>query len=177
TSPMPEVKRAMICSFLLTLGMRPRLSVFFPFFVSDAISLSLLEKTFGGKLHSRRERIHNFASVLFNIHMVENLLNLSALINQKSFSCKPHILLAHELALSVNAISVRDLMIRIAQERKRQIILRGKLLVRLFRVQRNSQNFYVLPFKLLKTVSERASLFRTARRVILRIKIEHNPLA
>src|SRR5258705_4101847 len=68
-------------------------------------------------------------------------------------------------------------MIRVRQEREREFILGGKLLVGSLTVYGNAEYFNV-PFpKVSECVAERTSLFGATRRIILRVKIEYYFLA
>src|SRR5258705_6004332 len=68
-------------------------------------------------------------------------------------------------------------MVRIGQEREREFIFGGKLLVRSLTVFGNAEYFDVAFLKISERVAKRTSLFGATRRIILRVKIEYYSLA
>jgi hypothetical protein len=68
-------------------------------------------------------------------------------------------------------------MIRVRQEREREFILGGKLLMRSLTVYGNPEYFDVPFLKVRECVAKRTSLFGATRRIILWVKIEYYFLA
>ena len=99
------------------------------------------------------------------------------LVHQKRFAVGAHILFAVHAFFAPHAVTFDYLFIRVGKQVERQLVFRDKFLMRFFIVGRNAENLYSLAVKDGVGVAERARLFRTARRIVLWIKIKNYAFA
>ena len=85
--------------------------------------------------------------MFFGFNLAENLFDLALFINQKSHSMIAHISPSHKLFLAVSSVLVRNGAVRISQQMKWQVIFFGKLLMRFFAVQGNTEHIDAAPSK------------------------------
>src|SRR6185369_9378218 len=122
------------------------------------------------------ESFEDLIGVILRLDLLENLFDLSLLIDQKGGPMNTHVGSAHELLLSPNSVSFCDRPIRIGQKSEGKFVLGFKLFMSCFFVGRNTQDRDSFLLELGKLVSKGARLFGAARRVVFRIKIKHNLL-
>src|SRR5205085_9127031 len=96
------------------------------------------------------------------------------LVYEEGLAADAHVLLAHELLLAVDAVSVGDRVVGVGQEREGELVLVRELPVRALVVERDAEDFDPAPLELRERVAETASLLRAARRVVLRVEVEHD---
>jgi hypothetical protein len=115
--------------------------------------------------------------MIFGLNLAIDFFDLSLFVDQKGHAVVTHVCSPHELFLAVGSIAIRDLALGVRQQTKRQIVLLREFLMGLLAIQRNSQHFDAAPFELCECISERASLFGAAGRVVFRVKIEYDLFA
>ena len=106
--------------------------------------------------------------MLFDVHFVEDLFDVAALVNEEGLAADAHVLLARELLLAVDAVGIGDRMVGVCEEREGKFVLVCELSVRALVVERDAEDFYPAPAELRERVAETASLLRAPRRVVLR---------
>src|ERR1022692_2822817 len=107
----------------------------------------------------------------------EDLLDLTPLVDHEGGALDPHHFLAVHVLLLPHAVSLRDFLIDVAQQRiwKALVLLEGSLC--LGRVLGNAEHHHALLFKLLERVAKLARFYGAARSTGFRIEEEHRLLA
>src|SRR5262249_25505981 len=88
-----------------------------------------------------------------------------------------HVLAAIERLLAPDLVGLQDLLVRVGDQRERQVVLFGELLVRRLAVRGDAEDRDLAPAEGGPSVAQRAGLFRAPGRVVLRVEVEDDRLA
>src|SRR5580658_4833237 len=122
------------------------------------------------------ERAEHFGGMPRRLDLGEDLLNLTAFVDDESGARDPHYLLAVHVFLLPHAVSLRDLFVQIAEQRERQTLLFFEAGLRFRAVRRNADHRRAFLFKLLDSIAKLAGFDGAARSAGPRIKIQNNLL-
>src|SRR5215213_6730042 len=143
------------------------------------MSIPFGDKT--GPARARRilsaEAFQNFVGVGFDVDLVEDFLDLALLVNQEGLAGEAHVLAVAPGLLAVDAVSLGDGAVSVAQQREREVVLGDESLVRSLVVERDAENLDAGLTNGRVVVAERARLLGAARRVVLRVEVERDLLA
>lgn len=114
--------------------------------------------------------------MLGDIHFVEDLRDLSFLVDQKCLPNRTHVLFSVHALLAPNTVAFDYRFVGVGEQVERKLKFRDKLLVRLFIVGRDAQNLDALFLKCVVGIAERTCFLRATRSIVLWIEIEHDPL-
>ena len=128
------------------------------------------------RIEGLAERRENFLGVPGDLHLGEDLADLSVLVDEERGTHYTHVGPAVVLLLLPDAVRLRDLFLGVGQERERQFVLLLELGLLVNRVRRHAENYRVDLAKLGQVVAKCASLFRAAGRVGLGIEVEDDVL-
>src|SRR5262249_40437220 len=123
------------------------------------------------------QRVEHRLDVAVDLHLREDLLHLAIGPDDHRRADRADALLAVEDLLAPRAVLFVDLRVRVAEQRKLEVVLRGELAVPLDRVARDAEHDGALLGQLLALRLEALRLARAARRVVLRVEVEDDRLA
>ena len=108
-----------------------------------------------------------------NLLRSNNPLDNTFLVNNEGCTENTDITAPIHFLLTQYAKLLHQRLVRIGNQRKRQLILRDEFLVRLLAVSAHSYHSITLLPQLRIVVAQAASLRRTARCIVFRIKVQH----
>ena len=115
--------------------------------------------------------------MLIRFYLGPYLLNFALWINQKADAVDALVFLAHEFLWAPRAIGFNDFFVLIRDQCKGQAVFRHKLVVFCRGIAAHPEQHGVGFSKLSVFITERAGLFRSARRVVLGVKEQHHVVA
>src|ERR1700720_1429009 len=110
-------------------------------------------------------------------YVIEDVLDLAVGANDERGPRDAHYFLAIHILLFDHTEQIRNLLVGIGQQRKRQTELVLKLLLRRRRVFRNTEQHRSRLFDRRVAIAKAAGLLGTSRRIRFGIKIEHDSFA
>jgi len=115
--------------------------------------------------------------MLFNINLVEDLHDRAVLIDQESLPVNARVLLAVHRFFDPDTVFLHDFLVGVGDQVELKSIFRSKLLMGLLAVGRNSQKLYILFFKCVVRITERACFLGSARGVVFGVEKQHGALS
>jgi len=110
--------------------------------------------------------------VIFGIYLCDDMLDNALLIDQEGGPAGAHILFAHELLKSPHLVVVHDLLIGVSHQREIQLELILEFLMAFFVIHAYAYDRDTAGGQRLCIISQVAGLCRTARRIVLGVKVK-----
>ena len=108
--------------------------------------------------------------MLFDIHLIKYLRDLSILVDQKRRAVYAHVLFAVHAFFGPDAVFLDDIFVRVGDQVELESILRPELLMRLFVIDRDAKELNILLIEFVVRITERACFLGSARGVVFRIE-------
>src|SRR5258708_5700922 len=109
--------------------------------------------------------------MLFGLYLAEDFFDLPFFVNQESHAVITQVRSTHEFLLAVSSVTLGNRALSVGQEPKRQIVFPDELLMRLFAVEGNSQDFDATLFEFRERIAKGTGLFRASRGIVFGIKV------
>src|SRR5687768_2851852 len=127
-------------------------------------------------LSSRGEFAQRFLDdrgVLFGLHFAKDRRDLSGPIDHERAPLRAHVLFPIHAFLNPDSVSLDDFLLRIGQERKRELIFLNELLVARREINADAEDFRASR-QVAPGIAQPAGLHRAPRGVVFRIEIEND---
>ena len=108
--------------------------------------------------------------MLFDIHLIKYLRDLSILVDQKRGAVYAHVFLAVHTLLRPDAVFLDDIFVRVGDQVELESVLRPEFLMRLFVIDRDAKELDILLIEFVVRITERACFLGSARGVVFRIE-------
>ena len=106
------------------------------------------------------------------LHAAKDLCDASIGRDDERRSEDAHVLAPEQRLLSPDPVALGDGVIRVGNERERQIVLLLELLVRLDRIGADAEDGRIESLELREGVAKLARLYSSTRRVVFRIEVQ-----
>ena len=115
--------------------------------------------------------------MLFDIHLIKNLCDLSILVDQKRLPVGAHVLLSVHALLDPDPVFIDDLLVVVSDKIELQSVLRSEFLMRLYVIDRDAKELDIVLIEFVVRITERACFLGSARGVVFRIKEQDDTLS
>ena len=123
------------------------------------------------------KRLEDLVGVFGDVYFVENLGDLPVFVNQECLAVGAHVLFAVHRFFAPYLVLLHYIFIGVGDECIGQIELRDKFLMRLFVVDRYSDDRNVFLIEFVARITERTRFFGSARCVVFWIEPKHDAFA